>query len=629
MQTVRNNIQTLMPRLNFPAEAQAVLFDAFDRIAADKIASAWFQSLLAQNELNEHCDYRQMLAHVGALGKTLDIHEHTSHMLLFLALGEKLRARYAERGYDEAVYWSSMSDLTYKLEECRLVHGTVGSFVAPWFGGFFNLTRFALGRLQFEIIHTRKEFTVNGTTLPAGSKAINIHIPRTGTRLDHEQVLEAYRLAAEWFADEFKGHPALFTCSSWLLYPWNLEVLAPTSNLAAFYRDFEIVESGDYDDHKEVWRLFDCQYTGDLNALPRDSSFRRAYADRIMQGKPIGWGRGFFLWRENQPHTQERIPLTDFWVASCVPDGGAYRYRLYQNSVTEEMQKIPMPSPMFLTQQGERLWAVLRAPFENSKESGIASYDMETGKQITDTISALGVVGCHITADGDDVYVANYVSGSVFQAPDKLDAHMGHGTDPARQEAPHVHSVFLSPDKKYLLSCDLGLDTVFVYDRQLNLVSTAKTPDGAGARHLVFSKDGNYVYCLNEMSATISVFAYSNGALTYLHDVTAKPEGYNRPGKGSAIKLNAEGTNLYVTERGSETITLYRVKDAELTLVAHFDSHGVEPRDFALLANDTYALCTNQFGNVCSLYRVKPDGTLVYLRAIPLAAPLCVIEQDM
>ena len=300
MQTVRNNIQALMPRLNFPAEAQATLIDAFDRIAADKTAAAWFQSLIAQYERTEHCDYNQMLAHVGALGKALGIHEHTTHMLLFLALGEKLRLRYTERGYDEAIYWNSMMDLTYKLEECRLVHGTVGSFVAPWFGGFFDLTRFALCRLQFEIITTSKDHTVGGKLLPAGSKAINIHIPRTGTRLDHEQVLESYRLAADWFAAEFPDQPAVFTCSSWLLYPWNIEALSPASNLAAFYRDFEIVSSRDYENYNETWRLFDCLYTGDPAALPRDSSFRRAYADRIASGKPTGSGKGFFLWNNGQ-----------------------------------------------------------------------------------------------------------------------------------------------------------------------------------------------------------------------------------------------------------------------------------------------------------------------------------------
>ena len=88
-----------------------------------------------------------------------------------------------------------------------------------------------------------------------------------------------------------------FTCHSWLLYPWNLEVLGPGSNLAAFIGDFEIVESADYENYQEVWRLFDCHYTGSAANLPADSSLRRAYADRIAKGEPIGYGRGFFRYR--------------------------------------------------------------------------------------------------------------------------------------------------------------------------------------------------------------------------------------------------------------------------------------------------------------------------------------------
>lgn len=321
-----------------------------------------------------------------------------------------------------------------------------------------------------------------------------------------------------------------------------------------------------------------------------------------------------------------RRPLSDFLVASCVPDGGVYRYRLYEDGELEQLQTIPMPSPMFLELQGDRLWAILRAPFADSKESGVAAYALQTGECLTEPISTRGEVACHLAVDGKDVYCANYISGSVFQTPNRLDVHTGHGVDPKRQEAPHVHSVFFSPDKKYVLSCDLGIDTVFVYDRDLNLVSSEQVPSGAGARHLVFSKDGNYVYCVNEMAATVSVFSYSNGVLAYLHDVSAKPQGFTGQGKGAAIKLSADGTRLYVTERGSETIALFEVNGAKLTPVAHFDTHGAEPRDFTLLANETYAVCTNQFGNTVALYRVEEDGVLTYLRSVPLPAPLCAIE---
>ena len=317
--------------------------------------------------------------------------------------------------------------------------------------------------------------------------------------------------------------------------------------------------------------------------------------------------------------------LCEFLVASCVPDGGAYRYRLYEDGELEQLQVIPMSSPMFL-QATDVLWAALRAPFDGSSESGFASYDLKTGEKLTDTVSTMGTVACHIAVEQGDVYCANYVSGSVFKSPQTLIAHSGRGVNDARQESPHVHSVFLSPDKKYVLSCDLGLDTVFVYDRNLNEVSRAKVPDGSGARHLVFSKDGRYVYCINEMSATVSVFAYADGYLSYLREVDIKPRGYVGQGKGSAIKLSCDGKRLYVTERGSETIALLSVDGENLTPVSFADSHGAEPRDFALIADEQWAICTNQFGNNFSLYKVEKDGTLTFVRCVPLPAPLCVIE---
>lgn len=301
MQTIKQNALALTERLNFPADARAVFADALERIAADPVAAAWLCRLVEQYETCQgSCDYNRMLADGQAMGRALGLHAHTVDLLLFLCLGEPLRARYAARGVDESVWHNSMMDLRYKLEECRLVYGTVGSFVAPWFGGFFDMTRFALGRLQFEIIHTSKEYTLGGAPLPAGTPAINIHIPRTGTRLEHAQVLEAYRAAAAWFADTFPDGTALFTCSSWLLDPWHLTVLSPTSNLAAFIGDFEIVESRHYVNYGELWRLFDCLYTGNPADLPRDSSLRRAYADRVARGEPTGSGRGFFRLRDGE-----------------------------------------------------------------------------------------------------------------------------------------------------------------------------------------------------------------------------------------------------------------------------------------------------------------------------------------
>lgn len=317
-------------------------------------------------------------------------------------------------------------------------------------------------------------------------------------------------------------------------------------------------------------------------------------------------------------------PCSDFFIASCTPNGCVYRFRLYEDGRLEVLQKISMPSPMYIQLENNKLWAILRAPFADSNESGVAAYDPCTGELLTDIFSTKGEVACHIAVDKEEIYCANYISGSIFKAPKYLDVHTGHGTDLVRQSVPHVHSVCFSPDKQYILSCDLGLDSIFVYDRNLNFVSIAKVPNGAGARHLVFSKSGNFVYCVNEMDGSISIFAYRSGTLEYLKTVSLLPADIQ--GAGAAIKLSANGDRLYVTERTTQKIITLKANGADLTILARTDCHGKEPRDFTLLAKERFAVCTNQFENNIALFSIAEDGIPKFLNTVDLPAPLCAIE---
>ena len=197
---------------------------------------------------------------------------------------------------DEIIFYNTMRDLRYKLEECRLVRGKYGTFVPWWYKGFFEMKIFALGRLQFEINYTWFDCEVDGKHIPKDTKVLSVHIPRTGTKLEHCLVEDSYRRAADFFKDEFDN--IIFICNSWLLYPWNRSVLKDGSNLAEFYDDFTVVNSGEYHNYSEVWRLFDCLYDGNPDKLPNDTSLRRAYIDRIKSGKPLGYGTGVILYNK-------------------------------------------------------------------------------------------------------------------------------------------------------------------------------------------------------------------------------------------------------------------------------------------------------------------------------------------
>lgn len=292
---MKNRIASLMYRLAFPADSIEEIANAADKLYTSRELSSAFESIVKRYDETEFCDYMQMLEDMKALSQNAKIHEYTGAILLLLAMCDTLKKRYEERGISEEIYYGTVSDLKYKNEECRLLFDVSGTFVAPWFPGFFRLERFALGRLQFEIIKLGLDCECKGVKLTRDNNAINVHIPRTGTRLDHREVVASYDRAKEFFKDHFKDQPTVFACHSWLLYPWNESVLAPTSNLYAFYHDFTIVAQGDNEKHNDAWRLFDCVFDGDVQKLPRDSSLRRAYAERIESGLPTGWGMGVFI----------------------------------------------------------------------------------------------------------------------------------------------------------------------------------------------------------------------------------------------------------------------------------------------------------------------------------------------
>ena len=293
---MREYLESFMHECEYPTEAIFELLAAFDKISAagyDEICA-----LLSEYDLSYDIDYDGAMAKMRSLASRCGVHEYTADLLLFLCLTRALRRYYQDSGIPDDIFKSTVLDLKYKLDECKCVYGVCGSFVAKWFVGFFKLERFALGRLQFEIIPFGSEYEVDGVHLMPGTRVINVHIPRTGARLDHESAVEAYRLAAEFYRP-LLGDTLVFTCSSWLLFPRHREMLPQGANIIRFMDDYHLTSSGEYKDYSEVWRLFDVMYDGCALHLPSNSSLRRAYIDLIERGEPTGWGKGVFVYNEN------------------------------------------------------------------------------------------------------------------------------------------------------------------------------------------------------------------------------------------------------------------------------------------------------------------------------------------
>lgn len=291
-------VLSFMNELGFDKEAVESLSADIEKIYANEEAKALFAGAADDYERDIHSNYTELREAAKHAGEIVGVHAYSAELLLFICFSKHLRELYRLRCISDRIWFDSMSDLKWKLWECKAVKGIWSSFVAGWFPGFFNLTRFALGRLQFEIVAFDGEYEKNGRSLKKGDKVINVHIPRTLTPLDKESRDDAYAQAAEFFKNMTGGAPIAFVCSSWLLYPEAEKILPAHSNIRGFMADYDMIRSktngeGEYGD---MWRLFDMDFTGDLNDYPEDSSLRRAYKKFLLDGNRTGSGYGVFFY---------------------------------------------------------------------------------------------------------------------------------------------------------------------------------------------------------------------------------------------------------------------------------------------------------------------------------------------
>ena len=311
------------------------------------------------------------------------------------------------------------------------------------------------------------------------------------------------------------------------------------------------------------------------------------------------------------------------FIASSDGDGGIYCFDLNEEKLVFT-ERIPLARPMYLAVEKNRLYAVCAG--ENGGCGSLVSFVFEDGrtKNFDFSVSSLGVEPCHLCADRGEIYVVNYGSGNAVKFPEgKTVLHRGSGANPYRQDAAHTHMACFSPRRRRVFVTDLGLDKIFVYDRGLEYVSEVSLPSGFGPRHLALSPDGKYAYCVNELVPSISVLSYARGVMEYLYTVEYPVEkGFDNT--AAALRINADGSRLYVSVRGENTIAAFGADGAKVTFLSKTSCRGDSPRDINITPCGKYLVCSNEKSDGVAVFSLKDDG-IKYIYSVdgiphPLAA---------
>jgi 6-phosphogluconolactonase len=312
------------------------------------------------------------------------------------------------------------------------------------------------------------------------------------------------------------------------------------------------------------------------------------------------------------------------------------------------------PSFLALHPNGRYLYAVNEdAPSSGTDHiTALAIGDVSSsgGLRAIGTVSSEGLAPCHLSIDasGKWLFVANYVSGTIAVFPIQSDGRLGRarqvvqqkGSGPvaARQESAHAHEVVLSPDGRFLLSVDLGADRIFVYGFEAttgaltpNTQQTVVLPAGYGPRHLVFSKDGQRIYVVTELTPAVITLGWNTqrGSMTQLGVVSTLPAADPSEHGGAEIVLHPNGKFLYASNRGnSNTIAVFRIGPDGLPVPAgHVPTGGKLPRFFNVDPSGRFLVVGNQGSGDLVIFSIDPTtGALTRAGAsVSVPAPVSFV----
>ncbi len=339
--------------------------------------------------------------------------------------------------------------------------------------------------------------------------------------------------------------------------------------------------------------------------------------------------------------------LVGTYTHSCKSDG-IYVYEFNAETAgfkrKSQSDKVGNPSYLTLSADKKKIYSVN----ENGKNSSVSAFgfDSQSGKiSFLNKQSSEGADPCYIINDDKNVIVANYSGGNISVFGKNHDGsltkakqiinHEGKSVT-ERQQSPHVHQVHFSPDKNYVLANDLGTDRIYLYryfpnetEEILQFKDSIPVKTGSGPRHLTFSPNGKFLYLLQELDGTLTVFSYENARLRRIQETTVVAGDFIGKTGAADIHISPDGKFLYATNRGdAHTISIFSIDlKGKLILRKTMSSGGKNPRNFAIDPSGNYVLAAHQDSNDIVIFRRDlTTGLLTETgKKIDLCAPVCLV----
>ena len=303
--------------------------------------------------------------------------------------------------------------------------------------------------------------------------------------------------------------------------------------------------------------------------------------------------------------------------------------------------KLENPTYVAISKDNRCLYSIA----SNGSQGGVAAFLLDSTTrelQLLNQQLTEGPNPCHVQLDSKrqillasnyhkgtiTAYTINKENGQVNGNPSII---QHKGKTPEQQ--PHTHYATFTPDEKFIVVVDLGIDQLLTYeltDQTLQKVGHLELKQGSGPRHLTFHPNGKFAYIMTEYSSEVIVLQYDdeNGTFSEQQSISTIPADFTDNNQGSAIHISSDGRFIYAGNRGHNSIAVFAVDETtgSLTFVERVSSEGDWPRDFALDPSEKYIIGSNQESENLVIYKRNPEsGKLTLIQSdIQFPHPVCI-----
>lgn len=334
----------------------------------------------------------------------------------------------------------------------------------------------------------------------------------------------------------------------------------------------------------------------------------------------------------------QEIPL----YVGTFSNEGIYKYTFNTKTgvLLNEKLAIKTDKPTFITYSKDKkyIYSVNRSS-DTTKHDFVSAFKINNNGTLTEInrVDSNGKGPCYISVNkvGNKIAIATYFGGtcSVFNlnkdgSLNEAFQTFNHNSD---SQISHAHSAYFY--KKYLFVPDLGKNSVFQYQLKNNyyklktnaIVSTKGNP---GPRHLTMTKNGKFIYIINEHESSITSIKKTKSSFTQIDYDTTLSKHYNGENSSADIHLSKDEQFLYGSNRGENSIAVFKrdKKTGTIEKIQNISSHGNWPRNFTLDPTGKFLLVANRKSHNISVFSIdKSTGKLSFLHDIKSHTPVCLL----